>query len=231
MDTLARMEGILFETIFTSSSDAILILTPDSNLTSINPRGMEFLGIGQDAINTSFHQLNIFEEDTNELLTRIFEGLKGDDGVEGETRLHFRDGRRVRVSYKLTRILNGKGKCDSLVLFLTEISRSMGYTKEIEESLREFRLVVENLHEGLGILDRNDNILYTNPAMSDLFGYESEFLVGKNIAELVPEEEFSKIRQMSERRKSGLNERFETVILRSNGEMRSILLSGYSSSQ
>ncbi len=226
MDTLARMEGILFETIFTSSNDVILILSPELNLTSINPRGMEFLGIGQDAIQSSFRDIDLFEEDTKDLFIRIFEGPKNENRVEGEAGLYFKDGRRVRVSYKLIQILNRKGKCDSLVLILTEISGSTGYTKEIEESLREFRLVVENLHEGLGILDRNDNILYANPAMLELFGYDREFLFGKNIADLVPEEEFKKIRQMSERWKGGLNERFETVILISNGEMRSILLSG-----
>ena len=51
----------------------------------------------------------------------------------------------------------------------------------------EYRLLWETSTDAVVILDRESTILFTNPAVADVFGYRPEELLGRNIAVLQPE--------------------------------------------
>ncbi len=70
--------------------------------------------------------------------------------------------------------------------------------KQIEN---KFQSWIESLHEGVCMVDPYENIIYANPAFSNIIGYSREEMLGRNLSEFVPEEEFKKIMQETGKRK------------------------------
>lgn len=58
---------------------------------------------------------------------------------------------------------------------------------QIRQAQERFRLVVEANTNGLLVADKNGRIVLTNPALSRIFGYDSDELLGQSIEILLPE--------------------------------------------
>jgi two-component system, NarL family, sensor histidine kinase UhpB len=74
---------------------------------------------------------------------------------------------------------------DSLGLIISEITEK----KRIEQSLREsenrYRLLVENMNEGMTMIDENGVITYVNAKFLDMLGYKREEILGHPVLEVL----------------------------------------------
>jgi PAS domain S-box-containing protein len=222
MESLKRFGDGVFEAVFNNAKDAFIVLREDGILLDANERALEFLGSDPDIINKKFTNPGILQEDSIRAIDDLIQQVE--TSVEDQVEVRFRDGRTAWARFYLTRVQEGKDYL--IILMITDITILMGNGESGRNTHRGYRMVVENLHEGLGIMDRNDNFLYANPALAELLGHSQEKLAGMNIADIVPDEEVRIIRELTERRKSGSSEKTETTIIRSDGEMRKILFSG-----
>lgn len=61
--------------------------------------------------------------------------------------------------------------------------------KQAEEELKEnelrYRLLWENSNDGVVLMNDSGEILFANPAVTQMFGYDSEVLLGSNLARLI----------------------------------------------
>ncbi len=222
MESLKRFGDGVFEVVFNNAKDVLLILREDGILLEANNKAIEFMGPEPDIINKKFPHIETFHEDSNRAIEDLLQ--KVENRVEDQVELRFRDSRTAWARVSMTRVQ--EGEYHFIILMITDITILMGNGKSDRNTHRGYRMVVENLHEGLGIMDRNDNFLYANPALTELLGYNQEKLAGMNIADIVPDEEIRIISELTERRKSGSSEKTETTIIRSDGKMRRILFSG-----
>lgn len=55
----------------------------------------------------------------------------------------------------------------------------------VSDSERRFRALIENLNEGIGVLDAGANIRYVSPSLIALAGYDEEELIGRRVFEHV----------------------------------------------
>ena len=64
--------------------------------------------------------------------------------------------------------------------------------KKIEEALQDseerFRLIVENSHDGITIIDNNFKIIYVNSELSRMLGYPREKMVGQDFRKFLDKE-------------------------------------------
>ncbi|MCL6473037.1 MAG: PAS domain S-box protein [Firmicutes bacterium] len=70
------------------------------------------------------------------------------------------------------------------------VVRDITDRKHAEEKLRLFSKVVEEAPDGVQITDLNGNIIYSNKAITEIFGYYPEECKGMNVAELNADPEF-----------------------------------------
>lgn len=94
--------------------------------------------------------------------------------------------------------------------------------ERLERSERKYRSLVETIQEGMGIVDPDENIVFANSSFCDILGYSQEELIGMNLRDLVPEEEFQKILKGTAKRKKGISDQYELVMKRKDGELRYI---------
>jgi PAS domain S-box-containing protein len=109
------------------------------------------------------------------------------------------------------------------------IARDVAERRLAEKALREsesrYRSLVETAQEGLGIVDREENVVFVNQAFADMLGYKPVELVGLNLRGLAGDGEFAKYREETRRRLDGRSSCYETVLRHKSGELRYFSLS------
>jgi len=109
------------------------------------------------------------------------------------------------------------------------ISRDITLRKRAEEQLKQseerFRTIVENLGEGVAIVNEKEEFVFTNRMADEIFGVKKGRLIGRNLREFMSESQFQEILNQTGQRKKGVHSKYETEITRPNGEKRLILVS------
>ncbi len=118
----------------------------------------------------------------------------------------------------------------TLLRMVGEIVVSALLRRHGEETLRQsedrYHALVENLAEGLTIVDRGEVVRYSNPANDRIFGVAPGALVGRSVKEFSDEAGVAALRRQSEARAEGLTTSYGLEIARPDGESRSLLVTG-----
>jgi|GEM_PF-2368125 len=107
---------------------------------------------------------------------------------------------------------------------LSRIVEKLKAENALKESEQRFRLLIENQGEGVAAVDMDENIKFINPAGADIFGLNTEQLIGKNLSEFMDEEQFNQVKKHTLRRKKGEKSRYELFITNANGVKKILLL-------
>ena len=91
-----------------------------------------------------------------------------------------------------------------------------------KESEEKYRLIVENIGEGFGFVNAEEQFLLANKSAELIFGVEPGSLVGKNLDQFVSNEQFRVVQKETEIREQGIRSEYELDIIRPNGEKRTI---------
>ena len=103
---------------------------------------------------------------------------------------------------------------------MDRIAKSM--IEDLHNSESYYRFIVENLREGLWIVDSNLNFKFVNHALCEIFGLSHQEIIGRNVSDFVSVSEFKKILEESSIRKKGLSSRYELNINRQTAVKESL---------
>jgi PAS domain S-box-containing protein len=108
--------------------------------------------------------------------------------------------------------------------------RDVTTQRQVEAALRtsedRFRRVVQNLGEGVGIVDLSERFVFANAAAEQIFGMAPGQLVGRTLAEFVDADHLRQILTQTQRRLRGQASTYEIEITRPDGDRRNILITG-----
>ncbi|MBI9070973.1 MAG: ABC transporter substrate-binding protein [Melioribacteraceae bacterium] len=92
-------------------------------------------------------------------------------------------------------------------------------TKELQESEKKYRTVIENASDGI-FIHQNGVLVLVNKSACEMAGYKIDELIGKSIFDLLEKDEIAKIEENYKRRLAGENisQIYITRIARKNGE-------------
>ena len=97
--------------------------------------------------------------------------------------------------------------------------------KDKERINKNHQQLINDLHEGLGIVNLNEDFIYVNPAFQKILGYKSDELIGRNLNEFVPADDFKYIIDETKKRKQGQTSNYVTKLITKNGIVKSISIS------
>ncbi|MBI3189466.1 MAG: PAS domain S-box protein, partial [Ignavibacteriales bacterium] len=102
--------------------------------------------------------------------------------------------------------------------------------KRAEEALRtseeKYRALINQMNDGLMVVDNNDVILFVNEKFCTMFGYQQEELIG-NVGHrmLIEKEYWDSLQGKNRQRTQGISEQYEHEIKKKSGEKLWVLLS------
>ena len=86
--------------------------------------------------------------------------------------------------------------------------------------------IVQNMAEGIAVEDAEGCIIFVNPAAAGLLGYSPEELVGQHWTAIVPSDQHPSVQAAYERRMHGESDRYELQLVRQDGTLVPVLVSG-----
>jgi PAS domain S-box-containing protein len=83
-----------------------------------------------------------------------------------------------------------------------------------------YEKLVQQMGEGIAIVDLDENFVYANPATERIFGVRPGDLIGRNIRSFIAEDSYQDIRQQTALRLKNVTSSYELVISSESGERR-----------
>ena len=106
-----------------------------------------------------------------------------------DKRITREDGQQLHFSTIKSPLYNNEGKIWGIMGISRDISERLRRENELNESRRNYEALFDSLVDGLLIFKMDGKILVANPVANLQLGFEPGELVGKNITEILPEEE------------------------------------------
>ena len=101
--------------------------------------------------------------------------------------------------------------------FVLDISERKKAENLLRESEEKYRLLVDFAHEGIFALDPRYSIVFVNPRMAEILGYEESEISGKSVFCFVPERGFGHLIHYLEYCKQGISGEFELELICKGG--------------
>ncbi|NOZ77098.1 MAG: PAS domain S-box protein, partial [Euryarchaeota archaeon] len=225
------------ESVIQNAGDAIVMAEKDGNIMYWNKGAENLFGYSrEEALGASIEM--VIPVGRREEFQDIFgEVLKGERVVDFETKWQTKDGRVLDVLVTFSPIIDERGSivgASGIIRDIAELKNlqrelkeySQELEKKVEEQTRElreseemYRLLVENASDGIYVRTLDGELTFVNRRYAEIYGYEPEELIGKNVKDFKAPEESEKLEAIFKKavKERKVPELIETKSLRKNG--------------
>ncbi|MFH1196122.1 MAG: PAS domain S-box protein [bacterium] len=179
-ETLRESEA-KFRSIFEQAAVGISFVDLQGYFINVNKKFSSLLGYSLEEIKQKRFQDITFPEDLEADLINMDRILSGQaSSYTMDKRYNKKDGSIMWATYTAS-VLKDK---DNVPINIIGIIEDITYRKQIEEELLQseerFRTMIRGLSDIITVLDLNGNISYQSPSAKNVFGYNSEEVIGRN---------------------------------------------------
>jgi PAS domain S-box-containing protein len=112
----------------------------------------------------------------------------------------------------------------------SQAQQEIAQRTQAEDELRQLKEfnegIVQNMAEGIFVLDADGRFTFVNPASAALLGNEIDEFVGQHWTAVVPPDQYPVVEAADERRARGESDRYELQLIRKDGTRVPVQLSG-----
>jgi len=222
-ETIRRSE-IKYHAVFETAHDAILLIRhADLTIVDANQAALAMLGHSMEELLETSGRRFIKETDLKDAIGNQDEmdwDQKEFHDIETSWRRKDNKQIQIQVSGKLVNLFGER--------YLFMVARDITEVKEKEKALYESeernRDLVENIGEGIGIVDREERFTYVNPAACQIFGLANDQLVGRKLNEFLDPGAQEIVDSQSRVRKKGKKSIYELEIHRLDDTSRWLMV-------
>lgn len=189
----------------------------ENRLEYLSPRVAEMFGIDTAPLLSDVDRVVelVHEEDRATFAQWITDPRWQDEDTSIEVRYGTPGGVRwIRLDASPHHMENGDIVWDGIAQDVTERMTSRQQLKESEE---RYRGLVENVAEGIWVIDRDARTTFLNQRMVEILGVPAEEVMGRPLFDFIPKEDLQRTNGSLERRRAGVRETREYTFVRSDG--------------
>ena len=180
-------------------------------VTYVNNYGYQMLGYSPSDVEQGFRISWLLPEDEHSKHTdRVRRLIEEERVLPTEYRLLREDGSAIYALVTSAPIYK-----DGEIVGIRSTATDITERKQAEEALREsekrFRMLIETMQEGLGVLDENGIITYINNRICEMSGYPKEELIGRAATDFIDESYLDLVYEQIERRREGYTRSYEAT--------------------
>lgn len=206
-----------YRSLFDKSNDFVFIHDKDNRILEMNPaaeRAFSFMpGEKRTLDDSKFLTLEQYEASK---LLREEIWRNGASKQPVELCIVNRSGKHIHMEVTGTTLVEN-GKPYSILSIGRDITARKIAERALRESEEKSRFIIENMNEGLAVVDTQGRLNFVNAASCRIFGYPPEELAGKKIFDLVAEESRSVLEAEFGKRRYGVSDSYEIIWQKKNG--------------
>ena len=166
----------------------------------------------------------VSEEDFGWFKQRFERELQGENSRNELHRRSRRDGSPIDVRVSTAPLRNEHGETVGVVGLLTEVVEDD--STEAPPQQGDLRQLLNNVYEGVWMVDRNGITTFANERMAQMLGYSVAEMIGEPAAQFVAEADREAAHQVLQRRAQGIAEDHEFWLPRKDGDSICVHISG-----
>jgi PAS domain S-box-containing protein len=182
-------------------------------ITEVNDAACRMSGYSeQELLSMHIYEVDATDDETI-VKSRIKRMLEYDEVLHFETRHRRKDGTLYDVATSVKHAGDGR-----FVAFFEDITERKTAEQRLQASEEKYRVLVENLNEGVWQIDKDGNTVFVNETMAKMLGYERDEMLGKHLFSFMDEEGKKLATYNIERRQRGIKEHHDFTFMKKNGE-------------
>jgi PAS domain S-box-containing protein len=182
-------QGPRFSTsVLEKSGFSVIVTDLAGKITYWNKRAEEMRGWrSEDVIGRPIFY--VIPAESHELASSIMAKIAKSGSWTGEFEAIRKDGTRFQTMSSLEALEDRNGRVVGIIVVSIDITERTKMEKRLRDSETKFRGIAERSFDGIFTLDMEGILTYASPAFAKLFGYDQTELIGKSLAEQMPESE------------------------------------------
>jgi len=222
-ERLLKHKELRYHAIFELASEAILLIKPElAEIVDANQATLDMLGYSKNEI-TRLKAYDILPLGTWENMVL---SLSNGSGNKKFPRQESRWKRKDKAEFPVQ--TNGQAVeiqgLEYLLLIGRDISDIRFKEKALKDSEERYKELVENIGEGIGVVDQKERFTYVNPAAAEIFGLAPAQLTGQKLLNFIHPSSHTEILQQTQNRLQGLKTIYQVEVLRLDGQRRWIMV-------
>jgi PAS domain S-box-containing protein len=174
------------------SNELIMVLDSDHRITEINDNFLALLDMERpEVVGKQIDYISPPDVDIHEMLETLM--LESEKPVSVVTFRSSGGKEKIYRQKSLPTVFDDGSS--GLTLILEDITYRVRAERELAEREERFRMMVENIHDGLAIIE-NGRIVFSNRRISEITGYTAEELDNRRPENIVDPKESEKIRNL-----------------------------------
>ncbi len=163
-------ERVPLSAMLSYSNEMIMLLDGESRIIEINDNFLDLLQLSrQETIGKNLAFISPPEVDVHELLAMLKDGFEKKEHI---ITFQVKDGsERIFKQKSVPSVFDDGGK--GITIILEDITDTVHAEREIRESEERFRMMAENIQDGLIIME-NDKQVFVNQRIAEMTGYSFE---------------------------------------------------------
>ncbi|MGD0756117.1 MAG: PAS domain S-box protein [Bacteroidales bacterium] len=188
----------------------------------VNDMYAKSFGISREKIIGS-HLREVIGEKNYQFALKYINKAKSGESVSYENTLETGSEKRwLQVNY--SPVIDSNSKVIGIALVSYDITGHKQEEIALQESEKKYRLVVENIGEGIGFVNPDEEFVIINSAAERIFGVGKGELHGKNLKEFLSEEQYMHILNQTKIRNKGQSSNYEFELTRLDGKKRNVII-------
>ncbi len=230
---LRRRSERRFRALVENSSDIVLVVNDERQITFASPAAHRLLGLPEQTLVGS-HPARWVHPDDWPMLAHMLDGgtqsapIEHEEPGEIEVRIRHVDGSHRWFEIR-TKDLSHEPEIEGLVVTAREITDRKATEQQLATNEARFRALVQSSSDVVAVVDDAGRYVYVSPAISEMLGFSPEELEGTMALALIAPEDFKRFRtsypelaqaQLPER--DIVVRRIETQVTHRDGEIRTL---------
>ncbi len=215
MERKLRESERKFRYLADETADVVTVIV-DGKFFWINSASADILGYSREELIGQDLQAILSTEDVMKITRSLKDWLSGKRTPSYyEIKARHKDDRIIDVSVSAKEIVFENKEAVQLVM--KDITERKRAEEALRESEKKYRQLIENIQEGIWVIDEDYNIIFVNSIMVGILGYSTNEMLGKSLFSYMDEAGAERCKYNMERRKRGIIEQQDFEFSRKDG--------------
>jgi len=225
MEEIVRAERDFAESIVKTAQTIILVLDAEGCIVQFNPYMEEISGYRLEEVRGKDWFSIFLPAGIQERTRELFKNAVGDNQTRGNVdTIVTKNGMEREIEWYDKTLKTPDGKVTGLLAIGRDVTESRRAEEAQRESEARYKSLIENLNEGVWVIDRESRTTFVNTKMAAMLGCTVDEMQGKLLFDFMDEQGIALANENLERRVQGIKEQHEFEFIRKDGSRMYALL-------